>query len=77
MLRSYKHTIASVILSGLEASPFGGYQVGLITGPPFFQSLHQFCHCSALDQNYSRIAFLTVWDDKLIPPLDALSFKWR
>ena len=37
-----KHTIASVIVSGLEASPWDGSQVGLVIGLPFLQSLSKY-----------------------------------
>jgi hypothetical protein len=44
------HTIAKVIVSGLGASPWDGSQVGLVTGPPFPQSLLKFCPCSSFWQ---------------------------
>ena len=38
-----KNTITSVIVSGFGMSPSAGYQFGLVTGPPFPQSVLHFC----------------------------------
>ena len=42
-------------MPGLEASPWDGFQVGLVTGPPFPQSLLHFCPCSYFRQQSKTV----------------------
>jgi hypothetical protein len=71
-----KHTIASLIVPGLRASPWDGSQVGPVTGPPFPQSVLHFVPAVLLDRNNSWSEFW-LWNGNPIPPFDAMFFYWR
>ena len=69
-------SIASVIVSGLGASPYAGSQFGPVAGPLFCQDLLHFCLFSSFRQRQFWVrVFDCGWQPH--PSLDVLSFCWR
>ena len=72
-----KHTITTVIVSGLGASPWDGSWVGPVTGLSFTQSFIHFCPWNSFRQEQFSARDFWLWDGNCIPQLDALSFYWN
>jgi hypothetical protein len=62
------HSMATIIVSGFDVHSWDRFQVGLVAGWPFFQSLLQFCTCTSLDRNKYGLNFLR-WMGGPLPQL--------
>ena len=64
------HNMASVTVSGFGLCTWDGFQVGLVTESPFFQSLLHFCPCISFRQEQ-------FWVKKFEGRLVTLTLHWE